>query len=114
MESRLIVVKRETNLGYAGAVNLGAQQAKGSFIGVLNNDITAVDPLWLDTLVQFMRKEPSVGIVSPALLHDEKRIDSMGGDANVLMVAWYTHSREEFFNNDHQPIFPVSPARAAC
>ncbi|TMI20042.1 hypothetical protein E6H36_13275 [Candidatus Bathyarchaeota archaeon] len=89
------------------------QQAKGSFIGVLNNDITAVDPLWLDTLVQFMRKEPSVGIVSPALLHDEKRIDSMGGDANVLMVAWDTHSREEFFNNDHQPIFPVSPPGAA-
>jgi len=112
-EPRMRVVKLGTNLGYAGAVNLGVQQAKGSFIGVLNNDITAVDPLWLDTLVQFMRKEPSVGIVSPALLHDEKRIDSMGGDANVLMVAWDTHSREEFFNNDHQPIFPVSPPGAA-
>jgi GT2 family glycosyltransferase len=110
---RMRVVKLLSNLGYTGAVNRALQQAKGNIIGVLNNDITAVDPLWLDTLVRFMQQEPSVGVVSPALLHDEKRIDSMGGDANILMVAWDAHSREEFFTNDNQPIYPVSPPGAA-
>src|SRR2546426_949275 len=107
------VVRMPSNVGYTGAVNHALRLTKGSMVGVLNNDITAIDPYWLTTLVRFMQREPSVGIVSPALLHDEKRIDSMGGDANVLMVAWDTHSREEFFNNDNHPIFPVSPPGAA-
>lgn len=107
------VVKMPANLGYTGAVNASLRLAKGSIIGVLNNDITAIDPFWLTTLVKFMQREPSVGIVSPALLHDEKRIDSMGGDANVLMVAWDTHSREEFFALSDDPIFPMTPPGAA-
>ncbi|HZY46798.1 MAG TPA: glycosyltransferase family 2 protein, partial [Candidatus Bathyarchaeia archaeon] len=107
------IVKMSSNLGYAGAVNAALKLAQGNIIGVLNNDITAVDPFWLATLVRYMQREPSVGIVSPALLHDEKRIDSMGGDANVLMVAWDSHSREEFFTPSDTPIFPISPPGAA-
>lgn len=107
------VIRMPANLGYTGAVNSALRLAGGSIIGVLNNDITAIDPFWLTTLVRFMQKEPSVGIVSPALLHDEKRIDSMGGDANVLMVAWDTHSREEFFASSDDPVFPMTPPGAA-
>ena len=107
------VVRMPSNVGYTGAVNHALGLTKGSMVGVLNNDITAIDPYWLTTLVRFMQREPSVGIVSPALLHDEKRIDSMGGDANVLMVAWDAHSREEFSATSDQPIFPMSPPGAA-
>ncbi len=107
------IVKMPSNLGYTGAVNAALRSAEGQIIGVLNNDITAVDPFWLTTLVRYMQREPSVGIVSPALLHDEKRIDSMGGDANVLMVAWDSHSREEVFSPSDDPIFPLSPPGAA-
>jgi GT2 family glycosyltransferase len=111
--SGIRILPLSANLGYAGAVNLAISSARGSVIGVLNNDITVVDPRWLTTLVEFIQQRPSVGIVSPALLHDEKRIDSMGGDANVLMVAWDANSREEFFTNDEKPIYRVSPPGAA-
>ena len=108
---RIIALKK--NLGYAGAVNHAIGLTSGNVIGVLNNDITAVDPRWLTTLVEFIQQQPSVGIVSPALLHDEKRIDSLGGDANVLMVAWDANSREEFFTDYERPIYRVSPPGAA-
>jgi GT2 family glycosyltransferase len=111
--SGIRIVPLGANLGYAGAVNRAISSARGNVIGVLNNDITVVDPRWLTTLVEFIQQQPSVGIVSPALLHDEKRIDSMGGDANVLMVAWDANSREEFFTNHNQPMYRVSPPGAA-
>jgi GT2 family glycosyltransferase len=111
--SGIRIVRLPVNVGYTGAVNHAIGLARGDLIGVLNNDITVVDPLWLATLVKFIREQPSVGIVSPALLHDEKSIDSLGGDANVLMVAWDANSREEFFTNYDQPIFRVSPPGAA-
>jgi len=107
------IIPLRANLGYTGAVNHALGLTGGSVICVLNNDITAVDPRWLTTLVEFIQQQPSVGIVSPALLHDEKRIDSMGGDANVLMVAWDANSREEFFTNHDKPIYRVSPPGAA-
>ncbi len=108
---RIVALKK--NLGYTGAVNHAIGLTSGNIIGVLNNDITAVDPRWLTTLVEFIQRQPSVGIVSPALLHDEKRIDSLGGDANVLMVAWDANSREEFFTDYERPIYRVSPPGAA-
>jgi GT2 family glycosyltransferase len=111
--SGIRIVTLGANLGYAGAVNRAIRLANGNVIGILNNDVTVVDPRWLSTLVEFIQQEPSVGIVSPALLHDEKRIDSMGGDANVLMVAWDANSREEFFTNHGRPIYRVSPPGAA-
>jgi GT2 family glycosyltransferase len=111
--SGIRILPLAANLGYAGAVNRAISSARGNVIGVLNNDITVVDPRWLTTLVEFIQQQPSVGIVSPALLHDEKRIDSMGGDANVLMVAWDANSREEFFTNHDQPMYRVSPPGAA-
>jgi len=111
--SGIRIVPLGANLGYAGAVNHALELASGSIIGVLNNDITVVDPRWLTTLVEFIQQQPSVGIVSPALLHDEKRIDSMGGDANVLMVAWDANSREQFNADYERPMYRVSPPGAA-
>lgn len=110
---RMRIVRLLSNFGYTGATNYAVQLAGGKIIGVLNNDITIVDPNWLRTLVQFMLEEPSVGIVSPALLCDRKRIDSLGGEVNVLMMAWDACSSEDFVTNNGQPIFVLSPPGAA-
>lgn len=58
------VMTNATNLGCAKAWNQGVRAAKGTFIGILNNDIV-VTPGWLTGLLNFM-EQGSHGIVSPA------------------------------------------------
>lgn len=56
--------RMETNLGFAGAVNFGILQAKGSVIVILNND-TLVTPYWLDHLLHPFKQNDMIGIISP-------------------------------------------------
>ncbi len=111
--TRIKIVRLESNMGYSGATNYAIGLAEGEIIGVLNNDIAIVDQSWLSTLVRFMREEPSISIVSPALLWDDNRIDSLGGEVNVLMIAWDAHSREFFEGRNDRPILTMSPPGAA-
>jgi len=52
------------NLGFAGGVNFGIQQAKGQYVVILNND-TLPTSGWLDEMVNVFENNPTVGIVSP-------------------------------------------------
>lgn len=52
------------NQGFARAVNLGFQVARGRYIVILNND-TLVTPFWLDHLVTTAESDDQLGIVSP-------------------------------------------------
>jgi len=110
---RIQIVRLESNIGYSGATNYAIGLARGDIIGVLNNDIAVIDTSWLSTLVKFMMEEPGISIVSPALLWDDNRIDSLGGEVNVLMIAWDAHSRESFEGRDRRPILALSPPGAA-
>src|SRR4051794_14205934 len=44
------VVRLETNLGFAPAVNRGIASTRCEWIAILNNDVT-LDPRWLEVLV---------------------------------------------------------------
>ncbi len=63
---KIIYIKSEKNLGFAGGNNLGFQEAKGKYILMLNND-TEVDQGFLEPLVEKMEKNPNLGIVSPKI-----------------------------------------------
>lgn len=62
--AKLNVVKMEKNIGFGPAVNIGLQSAKGKYLVILNND-TLVSPGWLFNLISALKKDPSIGIVSP-------------------------------------------------
>ncbi len=111
--TRIRMLRLESNKGYSGATNHAIGLAEGEIIGVLNNDISIVDPSWLSKLIKFMIDEPGISIVSPALLWDDDRIDSLGGEVNVMMIAWDAHSREPFEGRDDRPIIALSPPGAA-
>lgn len=72
----LKIVRSEKNLGFSGGNNLGVDKAEGEYIVLLNND-TAVEPDWLNPLVNIMEKQSNVGIVNSKLLffYDYIRID---------------------------------------
>ena len=74
---RVIVLSE--NKGYAGGNNAGLQEARGTFIVLLNND-TKVDPGWLESLVKTAHQEPLSGMWASKILmySDPGLIDNVG------------------------------------
>ncbi|MEG4107203.1 glycosyltransferase [Microcoleus sp. S13_C5] len=62
---------------FAKALNLGITEAKGQYIGFLNNDAT-LDSHWLEILVKRLENNKKVGATSGKLLFKDGRINSAG------------------------------------
>ncbi len=63
---QLRMVMLEENLGYPCGINAGLEHCRGSFIGVLNNDL--VFPFgWLTSLIQLLETDKLVGFAAPYL-----------------------------------------------
>ena len=69
---KTIVVKNKENRGFGAANNQGIKIAKGDFILLLNPD-TIVHAGAIKTMLRFLEKETSVGMVGP---------EQLGGDGN--------------------------------
>ena len=62
-----LVVRNETNLGFAGGMNTGTRKAldlDADYVLLLNND-TDVDPAMIRKLVEAAEQHPDAGIISP-------------------------------------------------
>jgi GT2 family glycosyltransferase len=92
------VLASPVNCGYAGAVNLALEEARGAYVAVLNMDIT-VEPGWLAPLVGFLEANPGTGAVCPLILLDADpgRINAAGQDIHVTGLGfnrWLRKPRE--------------------
>jgi GT2 family glycosyltransferase len=63
------LIEQEINLGFGGGNNLGARQAKGDYLWILNSDTMLVDASIMN-LISWMDGRPDVGIASPLLFLD--------------------------------------------
>ncbi|MEO5909279.1 MAG: glycosyltransferase family 2 protein [Pelobium sp.] len=77
----LIYIRSEKNLGFAGGNNLGIKVAKGEFIFLLNND-TEIPKNCIETLVEELKENPKIGLLSPLILYDD--------DRSIIQYAGYT------------------------
>lgn len=68
------LIENKENLGYARGNNIGLQHAHGDFILFLNSD-TEVFPGGLEAAVEFMKKNPEVGALSPKTLLPSGKMD---------------------------------------
>ena len=61
------VLRTRVNLGFGGAVNFAASQARGEFLVLLNDDTEVMDG-WLEELVETARRRPAAGAVGSTML----------------------------------------------
>ncbi len=87
-EVRLVTLDR--NHGFAQGNNLGAEQAKGDWVGFLNNDMWA-PPDWLRTLVAPLAMHPAAAsLASRIATWDGSAIDFIGGGVNFQGYGYQT------------------------
>ena len=72
------VLRNAQNLGFIGACNAGAAQARGEFIVFLNND-TAVTAGWLDALLGTFEARADCGLAGAKLVYPDGRLQEAGG-----------------------------------
>jgi GT2 family glycosyltransferase/glycosyltransferase involved in cell wall biosynthesis len=87
----LRVARNERNLGFVRASNLGAANAQGDYLVLLNND-TQVQAGWLDGLLATFRQRPDAGLVGSRLIYPDGRQQEAGAIVFNDGSAWnYGH-----------------------
>ena len=76
-------VQTLTNLGFAGACDLGAREAVGGTLAFLNDDMT-VRPGWLKSMVSCLEDRGCAAAGGRILSEDGKRTDFAGGSVNLI------------------------------
>jgi O-antigen biosynthesis protein len=77
-DPRIKVLHNEAHSGYAVSVNRGARLAKGTFLGLLNNDLI-LTPGWLEPMLRCFEEKLRVGTVGNIQRNAEDRsIDHAG------------------------------------
>jgi len=73
---RTVVLER--NVGFADANNAGASVARGRLLLLLNSDVVPDRPSWLSSMVSFLDRTPSAGVVGPKLVYEDQSIQHAG------------------------------------
>lgn len=85
-DSRVRVVSAPGPFNYPAINNLGAREARGEIIGLINNDLKVIEPTWLDEMVAQVSR-PGVGAVGALLLYGDGSIQHAGCVLGIGGVA---------------------------
>jgi len=90
------VIVQLKNVGFAGANNLGAEQASGRYLLFLNND-THVPEGTIGKLLQIKKNHPEYGIVAPLILYPDESFQlSWGSDLHLHTEAFLKFFAEKW------------------
>lgn len=113
------IVEVKKNLGFAEGNNLGYEKSTGGYILFLNNDCIVTDN-FLDPLVAFLEKNPTVGIVQPTIifyrpntrLHN--KINSVGSFLLKNGFLYHQDYGKNFTKQKYPKPFEIFSAYGAC
>ena len=84
------VIDYDQPFNYSAINNIGVKEARGSIIGLINNDIEVIAPGWLDEMVRQVSR-PDIGCVGAKLLYGDGRIQHGGVVLGIGGVAGHSH-----------------------
>ncbi|MBN9367061.1 MAG: glycosyltransferase [Comamonadaceae bacterium] len=93
-EARIRVLRYPQPFNYAAMNNLGAREARGDYLVLLNNDTAIVQGDWLDTLLNHAQR-PEVGVVGAKLLYPSGQVQHAGLLLGLHGMAGYPFSGAE-------------------
>lgn len=85
-DERIRVVSREGSFNYSAVNNLGAREAKGEQILLLNNDTEVIAPDWLQEMLMYAQRQ-DVGAVGAKLYYQDGTIQHAGIGIGIKMLA---------------------------
>lgn len=98
------LIASQENLGFTGGNNLGAKEAKGRYLLILNPDTEVVGEA-LEHMVVYLDSHPAVGVVGPQLLYPDGSVQSSRRrfprlataffDKTPFSLRWFPNNRFE-------------------
>ncbi len=88
---RIRVIRDDRHFNYSALNNTAVQQAKGTIIGLINNDIEVIYPQWLEEMVSIVHR-PGVGAVGARLWYPNNTLQHGGVIVGLGGVACHAHS----------------------
>ena len=85
-DDRVRIIPYDRPFNYSAINNFGVTRAKGSIIGLINNDIDVIDPNWLSEMVS-LTSLPGAGAIGARLLYPDGRVQHGGVILGVGGVA---------------------------
>ena len=102
--NNIILIKNETNEGFAKANNKGAKIAKGNYLLFLNNDTIFVENT-LQILLQYLSTQKDRILIAPNLLNKDGSVQHSVYSFQTLWLSFTTYSflysifpRSKYFN----------------
>ena len=103
---KIIVIKLDSNKGFAEPNNIGAKIAKGEYLLFLNND-TVTTTNFISEMVKVLEKDEKIAICQSLLLKPDGNIDSSGDFIDKMGIVYNSKTKTD-------EIREISSARGAC
>jgi GT2 family glycosyltransferase len=109
------VILNETNLGFGGATNRGAAEARGSVLALLNNDLV-LEPGWLEPMLGALRSlGRRAGVVGNLQYNAASgRLDHAGIRINLKGKPEHVRAEPTRLERALRPVRPAAAATGAC
>ena len=88
----IIIIKLDSNKGFAEPNNIGSKIAKGEYLLFLNND-TVVTPDFISKMIKVVENDKKIGICQSLLLKPDGSIDSSGDFIDKLGIVYNSKTK---------------------
>ncbi len=89
-DARIRVIRREGSFNFSALNNLGAREARGEHLLLLNNDTEVLAPDWMQEMLMYSQRE-DVGAVGAKLYYPDGTIQHAGIGVGLLHLAAHMH-----------------------
>jgi GT2 family glycosyltransferase len=66
------LVRKDENLGFAKANNVGIRMSKGEYVFLINSDVHVLDGC-IETILEHMKQNPKIGLLGPKMLGADRK-----------------------------------------